>query len=81
MKRTLTIIAIAALAVALIGSLALAKSKRTAWLGVATAKIDRELAKDLDLESRDGAVIPCSGSHQPKDAPGAQRAEKRGGNV
>lgn len=73
MARTARILLLAVLALGLTAGVGEAKSKRTAWMGVYTQSVDRELALDLKLENRRGALISAVVGDSPAKEAGLKK--------
>lgn len=73
MARTARILLIAVLALGLMAGIGEAKSKRTAWMGVYTQSVDRELADALKLDVDRGAIITNVADDSPAEEAGLQK--------
>ncbi|MCB2231740.1 PDZ domain-containing protein [bacterium] len=73
MARTARILLIAVLALGLMAGIGEAKSKRTAWMGVYTQSVDRELADALKLDVDRGAIITNVADDSPAEKAGLQK--------
>jgi len=70
MKKKLTLVLIAVMALAVLTSLAMAKRGSGAWLGVYTQELDQRLAKSLELTVERGALVNEVVDDSPADLAG-----------
>lgn len=75
MKNSTKLLIVIGLALVLMAGLALAKSRtsKSAWLGVFTQTVDKELAKTFDLDANYGAIVNEVVDDSPADRAGLRK--------